>query len=76
MTFDELNEEQLQQLAERYLIALADEGVYAEVMGVDWDVPSYGEIAQALSLVPHDVLAANYDGIEFTEDDFFQGVSE
>lgn len=72
MTYDELTREQKQQLAEAYLCRLADEGVYGEVMGVDWDAPSYGELAAALSLVPDEVLREEYGGVVFTSDDFWK----
>lgn len=71
MYYDELNERQKQQLAENYLCELADEGTYAEVMGVDWDAPSYGELASALELVPESVLQDRYSDVVFSEDDFF-----
>jgi hypothetical protein len=45
MLVQELSREQLHELKERYLIELADCGQYAEVVGVDWDAPSYGELA-------------------------------
>lgn len=70
MTFDELNTRQKHFLAEAYLCKLADEGVYAEVMGVDYDAPGYRDLSNALELVPEDVLAREYDGVFFTEDDF------
>ncbi len=70
MNYDELNDDQKLQVAGGYLCRLADEGVYAEVMGVDWDAPSYEELADALQLVPEDVLRSEYEGVEFVEDDF------
>ena len=48
MTYDELSTEQKHFLAESYLCRLADEGVYAEVMGVDYDTPGYRDLADAL----------------------------
>lgn len=72
MRYEELTEEQKTQLAGDYLVRLADEGVYAEVMGADHDAPSYGEMMEALKLVPEDVLEREYGGVVFGEDDFFQ----
>ena len=70
MTYDELNTRQKHFLAEAYLCKLADEGVFAEVMGVDYDAPGYRDLANALELVPEDVLAREYGDYVFTEDDF------
>lgn len=70
-SFDELTIEEKQELAEAYLCQLADEGVYREVMNVDWDAPSWGELASALTLVPEDVLEREYGGTLFTEEDFW-----
>lgn len=71
MYYEDLNENQKHQLAEAWLCELVDLGIYAEVMGVDWDEPSWGELANASELVPEDVLEEKYGGTVFTEDDFF-----
>lgn len=71
MYYEELNENQKHQLAEAWLWELVDLGIYAEVMDVDWDEPSWDELANASELVPEDVLEEKYDGTVFTEDDFF-----
>ena len=71
MTYDELTYDQKNMVAGAYLCRLADEGVYAEVMGVDWDAPSWGEMGNALELVPDDVMRREYGDVIFTEDDFF-----
>lgn len=71
MYYEELNESQKHQLAEAWLLELVDLGIYAEVMDVEWDEPSWGELANASELVPEDVLEEKYDGTVFTEDDFF-----
>ena len=69
MKFCELNESQLEQLAQHYLIALDDEGVLDEVIGID--CLSYGVMASASDIVPYDVLEQNYGDVEFSDDDFF-----
>ena len=71
MTFDELSIDQRAQLAGDYLCRLADEGVFAETMGVDYDAPSWGDMGNAIDLVPSDVLEREYGSTIFTEDDFF-----
>lgn len=71
MDYSELNESQKEQLANDYMVRLVNEGVFAEVMGVDYDEPSYCDVANALELVPEDVLEREYGGMTFSEDDFF-----
>jgi len=71
MQYDELTHEQKNQLAGAYLCQLADDGKFAEVMGVDYDALSYGDMADAIDLVPSDVLEQEYGSVCFTEDDFF-----
>ena len=71
MTIKELSKDQLHELKEIYLMKLADEGTFAEVMDVDYDEPSYGDLSNADDIVPDDVIFREYDGIDFVEDDFF-----
>ena len=71
MNVQELSKEQMHELKERYLIMLADEGSFAEVLGVDYDAPSYGDLADADEIVPDDVIYREYEDIFFVKDDFF-----
>ena len=71
MYYDDLDDSQKHQLAESYLCLLADCGEYSDVVGVDWDEPSYGELASASDIVPDDILQRYYGDVWFTEDDFF-----
>ena len=71
MTLQELSKDQLHELKERYLIKLADEGTFAEVVGVDYDAPSYGDLANADEIVPDDVIEREYGDTWFEDDDFF-----
>lgn len=71
MDVRDLSREQLIELKEHYMIELADEGIYAEIMGVDWDEPSMGEIANADELIPDDVIFNHYEGFTFSDEDFF-----
>ena len=71
MTLQELSKDQLHELKERYLMRLADEGTFAEVMRTDYDEPSYGDLANADEIVPDDVIEREYEGVCFVEDDFF-----
>ena len=48
---------------------LADEGDFAE-FGVDYDEPSYGDLANADEIVPDDVVFREWEGTEFVEEDF------
>jgi len=67
----ELSREQLTELKQNYLEQLANEGSYAEVLDVDYDEPSYWDLANADEIVPDDVIFRNYEGICFENDDFF-----
>ena len=71
MTIKELSKDQLHELKERYLMKLADEDTFAEVMGVDYDAPSYGDLANADEIVPDDVIEREYESVCFVDDDFF-----
>ena len=70
MTVHELNNEQMTELKQRYLMILADEGTFAEVMGVDYDEPSWGDLANAGELVPDDVVFRQWEDTEFVDEDF------
>ena len=67
----QLSKDQLLELKQRYLTELADEGSYAEVLDVDYNEPSYWDLANADDIVPDDVIFKNYDGVDFVKDDFF-----
>ena len=71
MDVRELNKDQMLELKQRYLNQLADEGNYAEVLGVDYDEPSYWDLAHADEIVPDDVIFRQYEGVLFVPDDFF-----
>ena len=67
----ELSREQLVELKQNYLTQLANEGSFAEVLDVDYDSPSYNDLQNADEIVPDDVVFKNYEGIDFTNEDFF-----
>ena len=71
MDVRELNREQIIELKERYLMMLADEGNYADVLNVDYDEPSYSDLANADDIVPDDVVFRQYEDVCFVPDDFF-----
>ena len=71
MNVRELSREQMHELKEAYLTKLADEGTFAEVLGVDYNEPSYEDFSNADNIVPDDVMFREYDGIDFVNDDFF-----
>lgn len=76
MTVRELSRDQLEELKNSYMGQLADEGVFAEVMGVDYDEPSCEDVACADERIPDEVIFEHYDGIDFTPDDFFCSAGE
>ena len=60
-TVYDLNRDQLDELKQTYACQLAE---------TDGDVLSYGELADA-SNIPDDVIFEHYNGVSFTDDDFF-----
>ena len=70
MTIRELNREQLTKVKQRYLIQLADSGEFAEIVGRDYDEPSWDDLARADEIVPDDVVFRNYEGYFFIKEDF------
>jgi len=71
MDVRELSREQMHELKERYLMQLADEGNFASVLNVNYDAPSYWDMANADEIVPDDVIFREYEGVDFVPDDFF-----
>ena len=71
MKVNELSKQQLTKLKESYLSDLVNEGTFAEVLGVDHDEPSYTDLANVNDLVSDEFLMSYYEGVEFTEDDFY-----
>lgn len=70
MNVKELNRDQIHELKQAYLIRLSDEGTFAEVLGVDYDSPSWGDMANADEIVPDDVIFEEYECTDFVEEDF------
>ena len=60
MTVRELSRDQLNELKQAYAARLAETG----------EEISYGELVEAIE-IPDDVIFNHYDGILFTDDDFF-----
>lgn len=71
LTVRDLSREQMRQLKCHYMMQLVNEGAFAEVVGRDYDEPSYADFENAGEIVPDDVIFRNYDGICFVEEDFF-----
>lgn len=70
MTVFDLDLEQLQELKQNYLCNLADRGEFAEIVGRDYDAPSYDDLALAGAIVPDPVIFREYEGVEFSDGDF------
>lgn len=70
MDVRDLNREQLTELKQAYIMQLADEGMFAEMFDVDYDEPSYEDLARADELVSDDAIFYHYDGSDFVEEDF------
>ena len=71
MDVTELTREQLVELKQNYLVQLADEGSFAEVLDADYNHPSYWDMANADDIVPDCVIFKNYEDVDFVNDDFF-----
>ena len=71
MEVQELSKDQMLELKQSYLTKLADEGSYAEILDVDYDEPSYWDLAHADEIVPDEVIFREYEGVDFVPDDFF-----
>lgn len=67
----DLCRECLVELKCAYLTELANEGTFAEVLEVDYDAPSYEDLADADEIVPDDVIFEHYKDYSFSTDDFF-----
>ena len=70
MEVTELNREQLTELKCNYYTELVNEGKFAEVIGRDYDEPSYVDLADADEIVSDDFIFEYYGGIDFTNADF------
>ena len=71
MNVTELTREQLMELKQQYLTELADAGEFADVMGTDYDEPSYDDLMCADDLISDADIYRIYDGVEFVADDFY-----
>lgn len=71
MTYSELTRDQIIFLKFAYMVELVNEGTFAEVMNVNYDEPSYGDLDHADELIPDDVIEEHYGDIWFSEDDFW-----
>ena len=71
MNVRELSRDQLIELKQNYFAELVNEGTFAEVVGRDYDEPSWWDLANADDIVPDDVIFRNYECTHFTNDDFF-----
>ena len=70
MTVRELNQEQYKELCQDYITRFWTDFEKGTTS------PSWGALACADKLVSEDIIYNYYDGIEFTEDDFFCGKEE
>ena len=71
MDVHELSRDQLTELKEHYLCRLADQGSFAEVVGRDYDFPSWWDMANANDIVPDDCVFREFEDIDFCKEDFF-----
>lgn len=65
MTVQELNQDQYKELCQAYITQFWTDDEHGT------ESPSYGDLAYADELVDANIIYKYYDGIIFTEDDFF-----
>ena len=65
----ELSRAQLRELKKAFMIELVNDESYAGFFGVDHNEPSWGELANADSMVSDETIYNHYAGTSFTEDD-------
>ena len=71
MDVTELTREQLVELKCNYMYELVNEGIFAEVMDVDYDEPAYGDLNEADELISDEFIFEHYADVDFVDDDFF-----
>lgn len=71
MLVTELNRDQLTELKCNYMTELVNEGTFAEVMQVDYNEPSYYDLANVNEIIPDNIVFEHYEYICFGMDDFF-----
>lgn len=71
MTVYDLNREQLTELKQAYYSELVNEGTFGEIIGRDYDEPSYYDLAMIDEIISDEFICEHYAGCIFTEDDFF-----
>lgn len=71
MTVRNLNKDQIHQLKESYFTELVNEGIFAETLGVEYDAPSWGDLANVDEIISDEVVMVLFDGIVFCEEDFW-----
>lgn len=67
----ELSREQLVELKQAYLTQLSDCGEFAEIVGRDYDAPTYEDMANADELISDTDIMNHWEGTTFSDDDFF-----
>lgn len=67
----DLCRECLVELKQNYMTMLADEGMFEQIMGVNYGEPSMLDLVEADSLIPDSSIFYHYKGVGFVPDDFF-----
>ena len=67
----ELSREQLAELKANYLVQLADCGEFAEIVGRDYDAPTYEDMLNADEIISDTDIMNHWEGTMFSDDDFF-----
>ena len=67
----ELSVEQLTELKQAYLTQLAEQGEFAEIVGRDYDEPTYEDLANVDDIISDTMIMEHWEGTMFSDDDFF-----
>lgn len=71
MTVQDLTRDQFTELKCFYYSELVNEGIFGEIIGRDYDEPSYYDLAFVDDIVSDEFIFKHYEGMIFSEDDFF-----
>ena len=71
MLVRELDREQLIKRKGYYFNELVNEGSFAEVVGREYDSPTWEDMVNIDGIVPDDVIFEHYEGVDLDKGDLF-----
>lgn len=70
-TVDDLNRQQIIELKQMFITELVNNNDFSRFTQLDYDEPTFADWNNADNLISDDVVYEHYDGVLFTDDDFF-----